>query len=112
MTANKKPTPFNIIKFKGSPTTVTLYDGTVIQKSSDEFVYVPEYYGLVRKAPYDNHFLFELPKKLKGPSYMCSCGSAAVFIGSNAYAHLGSREGMMLVCHHHTTFNVHADGAK
>lgn len=105
-----KPVPFNIIRFKGGPTTVTLYDGTVIHKSKEEFIFVPEFGGTVRKAPYDVHFLFELPKKTKGPSYMCSCGSHAVFIGSKAYAHLGSPEGMLLVCWHHTTFNKHSDG--
>ena len=106
-----KPVPFNIIRFKGDANTVTLYDGTKIQRSKDEFIFVPEYGGFVRKAPYGNHFVFELPKKTRGPSYMCSCGSTAVFIGSKDYGHLGSPEGMMLVCWHHTTFNKHADGA-
>ena len=58
-----KSVPFNIIKFKGDANTVTLYDGTKIQRSKDDFIFVPEYKGFVRKAPYGMHFVFELPKK-------------------------------------------------
>jgi hypothetical protein len=103
---------FNIIKFKGDPNTVTLVDGTKIQNDRSDFIFVPEYGAMIRKAPYGNEFLFEVPKRIRGPSYLCSCGSVAIFIGSNAYGHLGSPEGLMLVCEHHTTYNRHADGAQ
>ena len=101
----------NLIRFRNGPTKVTLMNGMVIHKSAEEFVFVPEYKAMIRKAPYDLEFLFEVPKSVKGPSYMCSCGSAAIFIGSKAYAHLGSPEGMMLVCQVHTETGRHADGA-
>ena len=100
---------FNIVKFINSPTKVTLHDARVINKKPH--VFVPEYKGFVRCAPYDNHFCFEVPKDIYGPAYLCSCGSLAVFVGSKAYGHLGSPEGMMLVCQWHTTNNKHADGS-
>lgn len=101
----------NLIKFRNAPTKVTLQDGTVVQKTFMDYIYVPEYTAMIRIAPYDNQFVFEVPKGIIGPSYMCSCGSAAVFVGSNQYKHLGSKEGLMLVCKSHIDFGKHADGS-
>ncbi len=100
---------FNIIKFINSPTKVTLQNNVTVQKQDK--VFVPEYQGFVRCAPYDNHFCFEVPVDIKGPSYLCSCGGIAVFVGSTAYGHLGSPEGMMLICQSHTTNGKHMDGS-
>ena len=100
---------FNIVKFINSPTKVTLQNNKTVYKQDK--VFVPEYEGFVRCAPYDNHFTFEVPKDIQGPAYLCSCGSAAIFVGSKAYGHLGSHEGMMLVCKRHLDTNKHADGS-
>jgi hypothetical protein len=100
---------FNIIKQLNSPTKATLFEGTVVHRQ--EKVFVLEYKWFVKCAPYDNHFVFAVPKKIKGPAYQCSCGSMAHFIGSNDYAHLSSLEGMMLTCMAHTTTGKHADGS-
>ena len=100
---------FNIIKFRNSPTKVTLAGDRVIHKQ--ESVFVPEYKGFVKCAPYDNHFCFEAPSDIKGPAYLCTCGGIAVFVGSRAYGHLGSPEGMMLVCQAHSTNGKHMDGS-
>lgn len=104
----------NYIRFRNSPSTVTFTSKDkkfVIYKDDQERVFVSEYGGFVRKAPYDNQFVFEAPKEMIGSSYLCSCGSPAVFIGSNAYSHLGSPSGMMLVCQSHTSTGKHADGS-
>jgi len=107
-----QPKTFNIIKFKGDPNKVTLVDGTVVQNDKSDFIFVPEYGAMIRKAPYDNFFVFEVPKHIfPAPSYMCACGGLACFIGSRAYAHLGSPEGLMLVCMSHTSTGHHADGS-
>jgi hypothetical protein len=114
MTKDKAVHSFNIIKVR-TPTKVTLANGMTFHKQEDQKFWIPELGGFIHAAPYDNHFIFEIPDtpKTKGiPSYMCSCGSFAVIPGSNAYAHLGSPEGMMLVCHYHTTYNLHADGSQ
>jgi hypothetical protein len=101
----------NFIRFRNGPTKVTLIDGTVIQKSLSEWVFVPEYMAMIKRCPYDNHYLFEMPKKIKGPSYLCSCGAAGIFVGSRAYLGQGSPEGLMLVCQSHIETGKHNDGS-
>ena len=100
---------FNIIRIRNSPTKATLINERVVYRKDK--IYVPEYKGFVKCVPYDNHFVFEVPSDIKGAAYLCSCGGIAVFVGSRAYGHLGSPEGMMLVCQAHTTNNKHMDGS-
>ena len=101
---------FNIIRQLNSPTKATLINERVVYRKDK--IYVPEYRGEVRCAPYSDHFVFEVPSDIKGPAYLCSCGSMAVFVGSKAYGHLGSPEGMMLVCQQHTITNQHFTGGR
>lgn len=106
---------FNIIKVR-NPTSVTLANGMTFHKQEDQKFWIPEESGFIHAAPYDNHFIFQIPDspKTKGMSgFMCSCGSPAVIVGSRPYAHLGSPEGKMLVCmfHTHPNINRHADGS-
>jgi hypothetical protein len=101
---------FNIIKVR-TPAQVTLANGVVVKKPEQKF-WIKEMQGFISAAPYDNHFIFKVPKEIyPSPSYMCSCGSMAIYVGSTAYAHLGSAEGLMFVCQMHMDFNKHADGA-
>ena len=100
---------FNIVRQINSPTKATLFDGTVVHRQ--EKIFVPEYQGEVRCSPYDNFFVFAVPKAITGPAYLCSCGGMAHFIGSKQYAHLGSAEGMMLTCMLHTSTGFHSDGS-
>ena len=100
---------FNIVRQVNSPTKATLFDGTVVHRQDK--VYVPEYQGEVRCSPYDNFFVFAVPKAITGPAYLCSCGGMAHFIGSKDYSHLSSPEGLMLTCMLHTSTGHHADGS-
>ena len=99
-----------IIRSHNTPNKVTLFDGTVIHRDSNEMMFIPEYGVAIRCAPYDVHFLFEVPARIKGASLLCSCGSPAVIVGAKAYAHLSSYKEAMVVCQHHTMFNKHSDG--
>jgi hypothetical protein len=101
-----------IIKSYNTLQKVTLVDGTEVQNDRQNKVFVPEYGVEVPCAPYDNHFIFEVPQHIKGTSYLCSCGSQAVVVGSKAYAHLSSMKNALFVCLHHTTYNEHADGSQ
>lgn len=108
---------FNIIRKAGDPNKVTLNlksgKRVTVERPLDDKIFVPEYKNFVRCAPYGVHFIFEVPKSIfPAPSYMCSCGSAAVAVGSKAYTHLGSAEGLMFVCQHHLDYNKHSDGVK
>ena len=70
--------------------------------SSEEVVKIPV-------QDYDNHFLFEGPEEILGPSYMCSCGSPANFYGSEAYEHGATAIGLELHCQHVIDHGKHAD---
>lgn len=103
---------FNIVKHAGMVNTATLDDGTVVYR--EDKVWIKEYTGFVKCAPTDNHFVFIFPENNPRWKWFsaCTCGSPAVILGSTAYGHLGSPEGMMIVCHHYVTFGRHADGSQ
>ena len=100
-----------IIRAHNTPNKVTLVDGTEIFNDKSNKIWIPEYGTFISCVEYGNHFIFEVPKRLKGASYLCSCGSPAVIVGAKAYAHLGSSQDALFVCQHHTTHNRHADGS-
>lgn len=101
---------FNIIKHYNDPNHAQLPSGEQVQR--EERVFIKELGGFVACAPYDNHFVYLAPPKRYSWFAFCTCGSPAVLVGSTAYAHLGSAEGMMLVCHVHTMTGRHADGSR
>lgn len=56
---------------------------------------------LVKCAPTDNHFVYRIDPAIfhrLGWLLFCTCGSPAVTVSPDAYKHLGSAEGTMLVC--------------
>jgi hypothetical protein len=61
-------------------------------------------------APYDDHFLYELPEQYLGSSVRCSCGSMAVIAGYSAYEDMASAQGLIYVCYQHANFGVHLTG--
>lgn len=101
-----------IIRSHGTPDKVTLFDGTIIRNDHRDKMFVPEYGVEIRKVEYGNHFIFEVPARIKGPAWLCSCGSPAVMVGAKAYSHLSSYEEAMIVCQFHTTNNRHSDGSQ
>jgi hypothetical protein len=113
---------FNIIRQAGEPQKGKLPDGTVVHRLTEiaEEETMPDGtvgFSINKCAPYDNHFIYRVPDKVKGPRYCCSCGSMAVLTGSKSYKALGSAQGRMWVCHVHTLTSiqtghgVHADGS-
>ncbi len=99
-----------IIRSHNTPNKVTLFDGTVIERDKSGKIWVPEWGTYVVCAPYDTHIVFEVPQRIKGTSWLCSCGSPAVVVGMKAYSHLDSGKDALLVCQHHTDTNKHSDG--
>lgn len=100
---------FNIIRRYGDANHGTSPLGFEVYRT--ESIFVPEYRRFVTCAPYDNHFIYEIPKKYKNtPAYMCSCGGMAVISGLSSYLGDASPSGLMLVCYNHATFGKHADG--
>src|SRR3990172_995478 len=105
----KKYSTFSIIRHHNSPNRAE-YRGLTFYRQ--EKIYVPEMRQFVMCASYDQHFIFEVPVRLKDSYFRCTCGSPAVIPGFGAYKHLASptRSGYMLVCLVDTTFGHHADG--
>jgi len=102
-----------VIKHAGIPTETTTLDGKKVYRQ--EKIYLPSYGRYVMCAPYDNHFIYLTDTK--GWAIMCTCGSAGVISGYNAYkndASPTSGEGIvpgeLLVCYTHANTGRHADG--
>jgi hypothetical protein len=103
-----------VVRSVGDAKRATLYDGTVVERTDAIFV---DGYGLVRCAPYELHFIYEVPSKMKGWKYYCTCGSLAGCVGYGVYSTLitPSSNEYILVCVRHmatkqnTGIGVHAD---
>src|SRR5687768_11161398 len=91
-----------IVRSVGDAKRATLHDGTVVERV--EMIWV-DGYGLVKCAPYELHFIYQLPRHIPGWGLMCTCGSIAGVVGYNAYTKLASHTdtGMIIVCVRHTT---------
>lgn len=79
---------FNIIHNLGDPQEADFeFKGKSFKVHREEVLFIREWVQFVPCAPYDNHFIFELPTKAiqrSGlsaygmPEYLCTCGSVAV----------------------------------
>lgn len=104
------------IKHRGSPGEATLFDGSKVYRQKD--IYVPSLKRNVETAPYDNHFVYVVPKHIPGWGLLCTCGGPAVYVGALAYEQHGSPTsggdgkypGELVVCMTHTESGKHADG--
>ena len=109
---------FTIIRRRGMPMYAYLPDGTRVEREMSstgfEQIFVEQLRGFVRCASYDDHFIYAIPKhlaqKYPGPVHRCTCGSMAIFTGSNAYVMDASPQGKMFLCHAHATTGQHATG--
>jgi hypothetical protein len=108
MTTTKKPFSFHIIRHRGQVNRGQLPDGRWVYRT--EKIYIPEWNRFIPTAPYEEHFLYELPVQDKGPSVRCSCGSFGVIAGYSAYKDHASQQGLLYVCYQHSNFGVHLKG--
>jgi hypothetical protein len=113
---------FAIIKHRGDLNHAETADGYKVHRQKKVWLDATEGSRgrYVMCAPYDNFFIFIDPawKKMRGRWFaMCACGSPAVLIGSDTYAHdaspstEGTVKGEMLVCMIHAQTGHHADGS-
>lgn len=109
---------FEIIRRRGMPMVAYLPDGTKIERSmmpnGFEAIFVPELMGFVRCASYDDHFIYEIPKRVAhlypGPIYRCTCGGAAIYAGMSGYILDASPQGKLFLCQVHSATGLHATG--
>lgn len=87
-----------VIRHLGEPQEAqTLHGQTVYRQDK---LWVDQWGTLISCTPYDDHFIYESPDKTAGsPTYMCTCGSAAVIVGQ--------ADGAMFVCMMHATMGKH-----
>lgn len=116
MKTKKSPTysNFSIIRHRSNWNTAQLPDGTTVIKA--EKFFVPSMGGFIPCAPYDDHFLYEIPKKLDamypGSVYRCTCGSFASVVSYSGYFMDASPQGKMFVCYIHALTGKHATGGQ
>jgi len=95
-------TPPNIIHHRGELNEVT-FEGKKFKRV--EYIFMRDY-GMVKCAPYDDHFILYDPSHL-GWTTFCTCGAPAVIIGYDAYKKDASAQGALLVCYEHASTGKH-----
>lgn len=94
----KNQMTFNIIQHAGTPQKALLPDGkTYVYRQ--EKLFIMEFRAFVVCAPYDDHFIYEMPPHIIGSTYMCTCGSAAVVAPPDPQG--------LLVCMFHVDHGYH-----
>lgn len=104
----KKFYPLKVVKVLGTPISATTLDGITVYRK--DRIFIPELGTSVLCAQYDEHFVYEEPTGKKGrPSFMCTCGSAAIVAGVSGYEGQQSPSGLMLLCMLHATRGHHSN---
>lgn len=99
----KKPNPFNIIRHRGEPTKAT-FMGITVTRQEKIYIYNKELNinAFIACAPYDDHFIFEVPQHIKNvSSLICTCGSIA------GIPNPWDVRNRMIVCAFHATYGYH-----
>lgn len=106
------PTKFNIIRYRGSPqkTTVVLTTGEILKFERQKALLDPNNKTYIRCADYDDHFIFALPARIIGPTWQCTCGSAAVAVEYDMLKQDTSIKGSFIVCFQHISTGRHLTG--
>jgi len=114
---------FSVIRHWGSPNKATTIWGFDVVREKQLFAPDP-YNTFFPCLDYDNHFIYEVPNRpdtVGIPSFMCTCGSAAILIGVEAYKNDASPEGLVFACMFRNSvvnpktgelWGRHADGSK
>ena len=104
---------FNIINFRGDRKTaeMQMIDGRRVTVHREDRIPV-EYYGDVKTAEYQDHFVFVSPDNTANTTHLlCTCGAPAIIVAPDVYArkvHDASPSGYMMVCQFHLETGHHA----
>lgn len=87
-----------VVKHLGEPQEARTLRGKIVHRQDK--LWVDQWGYFVPCAPYDDHFIYLSPEKAVGsPTFMCTCGSAAIVIGGPGH--------QMFVCMLHATLGKH-----
>lgn len=112
MTEPKQYHSFTVIRHRGTPKQAQLPNGTWVYRQNE--IFVPELGQSIKQIDDDQHFIYEIPKKLvhlyPGPAYKCTCGGLGIYFGPSGYNWGASNQGLMFGCYIHMTTGQHATG--
>ena len=109
---SKTAPTFSVVRSLNDLGEAETLDGYKVYREDKIFIHA--WGRFVICAPYDNHFIYEDKSgKPNRWAHMCTCGSAAIVVGSKAYAKDASPTdtGELLVCMLHAQYGSHADGS-
>jgi len=73
-----------VVRQLGEPNSAVTPFGLKVYREKELFAPDP-YNTLIPCLHYSDHFIYEIPEKYPGNSFMCTCGSPAVVVGPGAY---------------------------
>lgn len=104
------PRPNQIVRNHNDPNHATTLGGIPVERKKE--IYLPSYHYNVPVLQTSMHFSFHDPSVPRGTTLFCTCGSASVVVGFEAYKKLNSHIGNeVIVCHYYIQYGVHADGS-
>lgn len=99
-----------IVRNLNSPKEATLTDGRRVYRK--DYDYLPSHHTTLPYLQTAMHFCFRDGRML-GSTLMCTCGSAGIVVGYEAYRRWQSKYigAEVIACHNFIQYGVHADGS-
>lgn len=99
-----------VVRNHNDPHNATTLNGVPVHR--EERIYLPSYQQWFHTLPTSMHFVFRDASAPRGSTLFCTCGSAAIIVGYEAYKNLNSYiEREVIACHNYIQYGVHADGS-
>jgi hypothetical protein len=100
---------FNIIHHAGQVNSATTLDNVRVHRENSLVIQNDdETLEDIKCAPDPDHFVYEEPTgKANRPSYLCTCGAAAVIVDKRTHAKFSSLPGRMFICMTYMTTGKH-----
>jgi hypothetical protein len=99
-----------IVRNHNDPRNAVTLGGVPVQR--EDKIYLPSHQQWLPVLQTSMHFVFRDASHPRGSTLFCTCGSAAVVVGYDAYEKYQSYMGNeVLACHNFIQYGVHADGS-
>lgn len=99
-----------IIKHFNDPNNAVTLSGHQVRR--EKSIWLPSHSSWLPVLQTSMHFCFRDPTVPRGTTLFCTCGSAAIVVGYEAYHKYSSYIGSeVITCHHFIQYGVHSDGS-
>lgn len=99
-----------VIRNTGDPHRAKTLNGKDVERQKE--IWIPSYHAYIPVLQTSMHFCYRDPSNPRGTTLFCTCGSAAVVVGFEAYRKLNSFMGHeVMVCLYYIQYGVHSDGS-